>query len=180
MLTLETDRFSWTADAEGMSLSLRTPRARQVVEAVKPGTVYAVEIREQRKKRSLNANALYWKVLTLYAEAVRISVPYAHNVMLARYGQREAYNDEPVFVMLPDTEEAQKRAEEAETYHLAPTSLVKPGKDGGSYRAWMLLRGSSTYDVHEMRRLIDGLLDECRQINLDVLTERERSLLYAQ
>ena len=29
-----------------------------------------------------------------------------------------------------------------------------------------------------MRRLIDGLLDECRQINLEVLTEQERSLLY--
>lgn len=178
MLTLETDSFKWSADASGYSLTLRTPLAKRVCDEVKPDRKYVVEIKECRKKRSLNANALYWKVLSLYAEAVRVSVPFAHNTMLARYGQREVY-DEPVYVMLPDTEEAQKRAEEAESYHLAPTSHVKPGKDG-RYRAWMLLRGSSTYDVSEMRRLIDGLLDECRQINLEVLTEQERSLLYDQ
>lgn len=176
MFLFETDAFSWNRDAGGFNLLMRTPRASAICDEVKPKKKYTVEIKECRKKRSLNANALYWKVLSLYAEAVRVSVPFAHNTMLARYGQREVY-DEPVYVMLPDTEEAQKRAEEAESYHLAPTSHVKPGKDG-RYRAWMLLRGSSTYDVSEMRRLIDGLLDECRQINLEVLTEQERSLLY--
>lgn len=177
MISCQTDSLTWSADAAGMSLSLRTPLARQIVDAVKQGKTYTVEIKEYRKKRSLNQNDMYWSVLTSFAEALNISNARAHNLLLRRYGQLERYEDKPVYVVLPDTEEAEKRADEAESYHLKPTSQVKEGKDGQMYRTYMLLRGSSTYDTKEMTRLLDGLLDECKEMGIAILTEREASLL---
>ena len=177
MISCQTNSLTWSADAAGMSLSLRTPLARRIVDAVKQGKTYTVEIKEYRKKRSLNQNALYWSVLTSFAEALRISNARAHNLLLRRYGQLERYEGKPVYVVLPDTEEAEKRADEAESYHLKPTSQVKEGKDGQMYRTYMLLRGSSTYDTKEMTRLLEGLLDECKEIGIAVMSEREASLL---
>lgn len=177
MISCQTDSLTWSADAAGMSLSLRTPLARQIVDAVKQGKTYTVEIKEYRKKRSLNQNDMYWSVLTSFAEALNISNARAHNLLLRRYGQLERYEDKPVYVVLPDTEEAEKRADEAESYHLKPTSQVKEGKDGQLYRTYMLLRGSSTYNTKEMTRLLDGLLDECKEMGIAVMTEREASLL---
>lgn len=42
-----------------------------------------------RKKRSLDANGMYWKLLGELAEALKVSKPYLHNQMLRRYGQLE-------------------------------------------------------------------------------------------
>lgn len=180
MLTLQTDAIGWAADAEGLRLTLRHPRAKDIAAQFEAGKTYNVDIKEYRAKRSLNANALYWSVLTQFAKALGASNAYAHNQLLRRYGQLERYGEKLVYVVLPDTEEAERRADEAETYHLKPTSQVKEGKDGVMYRTYMLLRGSSTYDTAEMSRLINGLLDECRNMGLDVLTEQERALLYGE
>ena len=176
-MKLQADSVSWTADASGMRLTLRTPRAREIAESL-PDKTWSVEIKEYRKKRSLNANGYYWLLLGKLAEALHFSTPYTHNLMLRRYGQYERYDDMPVYVMLPDTEEAQKKADEADTYHLSPTSHTKLGKDKETvFRSWMLLRGSSTYDSKEMARLIDGLVDECRQVGIETMTPAELARL---
>lgn len=178
MISCQTEKLTWSADAAGLSLSIRTPQARQIVDACKEGKTYTVEIKEYRKKRSLDANALYWTCLTQFARAMNMSNARAHNLMLRRYGQLERYEDKLVYIVLPDTEEAETKADEAETYHLKPTSQVKQGNDGQTYRIYLLIRGSSTYDTAEFHRLLDGLLDECRSIEIDVLSPQERALLY--
>lgn len=175
MLTLETDSFSWSADASGYNLTLRSPRAKQICDAVKPKKKYTVEIKEYRKKRSLDQNALYWKCVHALAAEIECSVPMTHNVMLRRYGAPEIIDDKPVYVMLPDTEQATEKANEAETYHLKPTSHTRE-KNGAVTRAWMLLRGSHDLDTKEMKRLIDGVLEECRNCGIDVMTDQERAL----
>ena len=178
MISCQTDKLTWSADAGGLSLSIRTPQARQIADSCKEGKTYTVEIKEYRKKRSLDANGLYWKILTEFSRVMGMSNARAHNLMLRRYGQLERYEDKMVYVVLPDTEDAERRADEAESYHLKPTSQVKTGKDGQSYRTYMLIRGSSTYNTQEFSRLLEGLLDECRCIGIEALTEQERTLLY--
>lgn len=178
MLKLLTDSFSWSMDGQGLSLAVRTPKAKDVCEAVKPGQQYTVEIKEYRPKRSLDANGLYWKTLTELAQTLKTSNAELHNIMLRRYGQVEDYGGQLVYVVLPDTPEAAKKADCAETYHLKPTSETRQGKDGNLYRTYILLRGSSTYNSAEMSRLIDGLISECKEVGLDILTERERELIY--
>ena len=163
--------FRWSADQSGQWLSIRTPSARDVVESLDPEKVYAIEIKEKKRKRSLDQNALYWAVLTQMAKKLNISNPRCHNIMLRRYGVPERYGEQSVYVVLPDTEEAAEQADEAESYHVRPTSQVKAGKDGQNYRTYILLRGSSTYDTAEMTRLIDGAMDEAKQMGLELLWE---------
>ena len=131
-----------------------------------------VTVKKHRDKRGLSSNGLYWASLAQLAQKLGVSNARMHNVMLRRYGWPERYDDQLVYLMLPDTEEAENKALEAETYHLRPTSHVKPGRDG-PLRAYMLMRGSSTYDSLEFSRLLDGLLEECREAGIHVMTGRE-------
>lgn len=161
--------FRWSADQSGQWLSIRTPAAREVVESLDPDKVYSIEIKEKKRKRSLDQNAMYWAVLTQVARKLGISNPRCHNLMLRRYGVPERYGDQAVYVVLPDTDEASEKAAEAETYHLKPTSQVKAGKDGQNYRTYLLLRGSSTYDSSEMSRLVNGMLDEANALGVPII-----------
>ena len=69
------------------------------------------KIVQDQKKRSLNANSLYWSVLTKMAKTIGVSNPMLHNLMLRRYGQVEIYGGRTVFVVIPDTDEAQKQVD---------------------------------------------------------------------
>lgn len=138
-----------------------------------------VEIRKQRKKRSLDANAYYWKLASEAAEALHVSKPYIHNYLLRKYGQIEIIDGQGVYVVLPDTESAQKAIDEAQSYHLKPTSQVKEGKGGVMYRTYMMLKGSSEYDTKEMSRLIDGLVSECKEMGIETMPPEELERMMA-
>ncbi len=138
-----------------------------------------VEIRKQRKKRSLDANAYYWKLASEAAEALHVSKPYIHNYLLRKYGQIEIIDGQGVYMVLPDTESAQKAIDEAQSYHLKPTSQVKEGKGGVMYRTYMMLKGSSEYDTKEMSRLIDGLVSECKEMGIETMPPEELERMMA-
>ena len=171
MLRAKTDSITWGLDEGGYFLKIRTSLARQITEAIKAGVMYVVEIKRHMKRRSLDQNAMYWSVLGQIAKALNISNNRAHNLMLRRYGAVETIDGKTIKLVLPDTEEAAQRADEAESYHIKPTSQVKVGTDGNTYRTYILLRGSSTYDTAEMKRLIDGVMDEAKQMGITLIWE---------
>lgn len=153
--------------------------AVKMAQTYKDGVRVAIKVTKYNEKRSLDANAYYWLLIGKLAKALNISNNYCHNVMLRRYGVLEEIDGKPVYLVIPNTEEAEKKADEAETYHIKPTSNVREGNDGIMYRTYMLLKGSSRYDTAEMSRLISGLVDECKQCGIETLTpaELERMLV---
>ena len=171
MIGLVSNSFGWSMDGAGYSLTVRTDRARDIAGKLDPTKRYKVEIREYRKKRSLDQNAMYWALLTKVAQKVGRSNAYLHNEMLRKYGQLERFGEKSALIVLPDTDEAREKVDEAETYHLKPTSEVKTGRDGKAYRTYLLLRGSSTYDTAEFKRLLDGLVDEAKQVGVELVWE---------
>lgn len=81
---------------------------------------------------------------------------------------------------IPDTEEAEKKVNNATDYHLAPTSQVRMGNDDVMYRTYRLLRGSRTYDTKEMSRLIDGLITCCKEAGIpetEIASPNEKEIL---
>ena len=90
----------------------------------------SIKISQYRKKRSLDANAYYWQLLTKIAEVLKTSKPFMHNQMLRKYGQLFMFDGKISTVTIPDTVEAERQVDEAETYHLKPTSQVRLGNDG--------------------------------------------------
>lgn len=130
----------------------------------------SIEIKQFRAKRSLDANAYYWVLCKKISESIRESSTFVHNEMLRKYGQIELVDGQAVYLVIPDTDDAQRRVDEAMSYHLRPTSQVKLGKDGKLYRTYMMLRGSSTYNTREMSVLIDGVVTEAKELGIETLT----------
>lgn len=64
--------FRWTMDAAGDWLCIQTNKARQVLDTLKDGKAYDVEIKEHREKRSLDSNAYAWLLIDRLAEKLRI------------------------------------------------------------------------------------------------------------
>lgn len=132
-----------------------------------------IVIRKHRNKRSLNANAYYWQLLTKIAEVIKVSKPFAHNYMLRKYGQLSLFDGKAAYIVLPDNEATEKQIDESMYYHLKPTSQVKEGKDRVMYRTYMMLRGSSDYDTMEMAILIDGIVAEAKELGIETLPDYE-------
>lgn len=179
-------KFTGTINAIGRTLNgtlTVTLESRQIETAdvmkLSQADKLDVEIKKHREKRSLDANAYYWLLCSRLAESLNVSKPYIHNHLLRRYGQIEMIGGQAVYIVIPDKDEAQREVDEAQLYHLRPTSQVKKGKDGEMYRTYMMLKGSSAYDTREMSMLIDGLVSECREEGIETLPpeELERMML---
>lgn len=140
----------------------------------------SVSIKQYKKKRSLDANAYYWKLVTMLSEKIGVSKNRMHNLLLRRYGQAEIIDGQLMRIPVPDTEAAENAALEKEVYHIRPTSQVVEGKDGVMYRTYILLRGSSDYDTKEMSELIKGLISECLDAEIpenEIMTPYEKEEL---
>lgn len=153
---------------------------KQTYEQLKDEDKISLEIKKYKIQRSLNANAYYWTLLTKLAKIIGLSNPECHNMLLRGYGQPEIFEDKCVYMTIPDTEEAEKKVNNATDYHLQPTSQVREGNDGIMYRTYKLLRGSHTYDTVEMTQLIDGLITCCKEAGMndaEIATPDEKRLL---
>ncbi len=141
-----------------------------------------VKLKQHREKRSLDANAYYWCLLTKLAKIHGWSNAEAHNRMLRDYGQYERVEGQLIAVPLPDTDQTEREVLSKMEYHLALSPKVTVMK-GETKRVYLLLRGSSTYNAEEMARLISGLIEECRYSGIpdsEIMTPFEKQKLYEQ
>jgi len=121
------------------------------------------EIVRRRKKRSNDANALCWKLCTEIADVIRSDKESVYVEMLKRYGQSD------IWAASPDT-----RPEQHFRYFDFFGKRTVNGKEVYFYTVY---RGSSEYDTREMSVLLDGIIDEAKNLDIEVISESERSLL---
>ena len=133
------------------------------------------EVKERRERRSLSQNSYYWVLITKLSAVLTQRNAVTHNLMLRDYGQIEVMNGRAVNVIIPDSEDADKKALQAETFHIKPTSQVING-----FRNYVLLRGSSTYNSDEMSKLLNGLITECQSVGIETLPPDELKRMYEQ
>lgn len=133
----------------------------------------AITVKPYRKKRSLNANAYYWTLIEEISAATGTPKPMCHNLMLRRYGVLDQVDGENLMVFIPDTDEADKKVMNAETYHFRPTSWAKTADDGRTFRAYLVLKGSHEMDTKEMAALIEGAISEAKELGIETLPREE-------
>lgn len=153
---------------------------RQAYDELKDYDKLSLEIKPYRRKRSLDANAYYWVLLTKLAKILKTSNAELHNLLLIKYGFLEIVEGRTVKVVLPDTDAAYKKIMESQVYHLRPTADVREGNDGIAYRTYIMVRGSSTYNTAEMSRLIEGLISDCKDVGMtdsEIISPEERRIL---
>lgn len=117
------------------------------------------EVKEHREKRSLNANAYAWLLITKIADALRSSKDEVYLEMLKRYGQSEIVS---VLSHIDLTDYIKY-------FEVIGTGTVQ-GKEFTHYKIY---KGSSEYDTREMAVLIDGIISEAKLLDIEVLPPNE-------
>jgi hypothetical protein len=125
-----------------------------------------VDIHQHRKKRSLDANSYCWLLITKIADVLRTSKEELYIEMLKRYGQREKQ-----LISIIAEEEALQMIYRATKGHCCE---VGEGEvKGKTFKHLAILRGSSEYDTREMSILIDGIVSECKEMDIETMTPKE-------
>ncbi len=137
----------------------------KIHKVIKQGKLLSVEIKPYRQKRSLNANAYFWQLLSKLAEVLNTDKDSLYIEMLDRYG---------VFthiVVKPEIAERVK-AEWRTVRELGQVTVN--GKAGIQLQCYF---GSSTYNSAEMAKLIDGVVSECKEVGVEVMPPDELELM---
>ena len=137
--------------------------------------MYEIEIREPKRKRSLDANSYYWALLHRYAVWAGRSDIYMHNDILAHYGVPEEMDGKPVFLVMIDSD----AYKELDYIHLRSTSDVRLGEDLKMYRTYRVMKGSHDYDTAQFSRIVDGLIQEIKGSDapIETMTPAELAVL---
>lgn len=132
--------------------------------------LYALEVKEHRKKRSLDANAYCWVLINKLADVMRIPPTEVYRQAI----QEISGNSE----ILPVREDAVEQFKQAWSHNGIGWMCRDMGKSKlPGYRNLMVYYGSSVYNSKQMSDLIENLVQDCKALDIDVMTERDRSLL---
>ncbi len=144
-------------------------KAMAIVRKLKP-KAYDLTVKEHRKKRSLDANAYAWVLIGKLADAMRIPPTDVYKNAIQNIGGN--------YEVIPIREEAVEKFKEI----WQKQGLGWPCVDTGpskipSYRNLRAYYGSSTYDTRQMSLLIDALIQDCKALDIETLSEEKLSAM---
>lgn len=119
----------------------------------------SVDITKYRNHRSLSANGLLWVMCEQIANAIRSNKDDVYIMMLKRYGQ---------FVPMTTNK---KYIEAIEQEWRAIEIIGEKEQEGHEIIKFLAYRGSSTYNTEEMSRLLDGVIDEAKDLGIETIDE---------
>ncbi len=132
--------------------------------------VYTAVLKRFRKKRSLDANAYAWAMLGKLSAVLHIPKEQIYRDIIRDIGGNYETLSMPKDAVAPFKEHwghgrvgwmVEELGESTRNGHTTVIAYY----------------GSSVYDTRQMSRLIDLIVDECKEQEIEVLTERELSLL---
>jgi hypothetical protein len=139
------------------------------VASLDDGKTYTITVKEKKKARSLNANRYLWVMCQQLAEALGTT-------KLDIYQQ--AIRDIGVFRQVEINEKAVDTL--IHSWKMHGDGWVADRVDYTENEGFVLVNlyyGSSTYNTKQMSRLIDNVVQDCKALDIETLSERELSLL---
>lgn len=134
-----------------------------------PEREYKLEIKEHRKKRSLDANAYCWALIGHMSD--KLNIPpveiYQEYILCSN-----CYEVVPIRqnVVKRWCEEWENRGDGYLTVDIGESKHT-------GYENIRCYFGSSSFDTKEMSRFLDEIVADCRELGIETATERELSLL---
>ena len=144
----------------------------QMVDALHNVDVLSIKIGKKTKKRSLDANAYAWVLLSKLAEKLNKSKTEIYRDLIKDVGG----NCDTVCVQ---DKAVKKLCEGWEGNGIGWSTETFPSKIEGCTNV-TLYYGSSTYDTQQMCRLINLILQECRQQGIETKSAEEIDSLLGQ
>lgn len=136
--------------------------------ATDKGKLLDCEIKVHRERRSLDANAFLWVTLSKMAGILKTTKDELYLLMLERYG---------IFTHIIVKKEAVERVKS----EWRTVRELGEGKIGnGTGVQLQVYYGSSTYDIKEMSRLLDGIVSEAHEIGIETPNRNELELMKIQ
>lgn len=135
--------------------------------------LYDLEVKEHRKKRSNDANAMMWTLIHQMSEILHIPPIEIYQGYIPDVGKNYTWHPE-----LP--EEVKRFSDGWCKGHIGRmVDDVGPCRTSElkGYRLLKCYYGSSEYDVPTFSRLLDLVLQDCKQLGIQTMSDRERSLL---
>lgn len=115
-------------------------------------TIYDIKIEKHKEKRSTNANAYLWKLVTEIGNTMRLSKEEVYENMLKSYGQS-------IMIPLPKGNNPSGYSK----YYEYECSRQLNGKDADWYKIY---KGSSEYNTKEMSILLEGVVQEAKNLGI--------------
>ena len=132
--------------------------------------LYDLEVKEHRKKRSLDANAYAWVLINKLAEVMRIPP-----VDVYRQAIQDISGNSEIIPIKEDAVEQFKQAWSRNGIGWLCRDMGRSKLPG--YRNLMVYYGSSVYNTKQMSDLIDYLIQDCKALDIETLTPDKLSLL---
>ena len=142
----------------------------ETLQKIKRGRPYQLELKPERKKRSLTANAYAWVLMDKIAGALNITKELVYRQIVKRVGPfdvvRVADEAVPRFVQVWQAKGLGWITEVIDSYN-----------NQASIAAYY---GSSSYSTREMNRFIDEIVDECKALNIETMNGEDLTSLLSK
>lgn len=113
-------------------------------------------------KRSLDANAYAWVLMTKIASAIGSSKDEVYEEMLRCYGCLCEEDGGYITITVKNTVDVSRIG-----------GHWMPYREKGQWISYLMIKGSSEYDTAEMSRFIDGIISEAQGLDIETLPPHE-------
>lgn len=166
------DKAQWMMNTDSAWLMLKVDLrdATAFCDEMKDGKVYEADLKEHRKKRSLDANSYCWLLLGKLASRVGLSKEDVYREFIKDVGGN--------YEVLPIRNDAvDKWISNWQSKGVGWVCDILGESKLDGYTNVITYYGSSTYDSLQMSRLINLIQEDCKQYGIDVMTPAELALL---
>lgn len=160
---------------EKAKIIIETNEVQRVIEEyekLKDVEKLSIEIKQHREKRSLNANAYFWKLLSEYSEEKRVNTIHEYKERVKRLGIFRRFRIETDNISTFEKMWTDRGI--AWFCEIADTDYIGDVE----FKIINAYYGSSSFNSKQMSRLIDDLVEDCKEVGIETKTDEEiKSLL---
>lgn len=134
------------------------------IENMKKDDLLRIRAVKYKQKRSLDANAYAWVLMTKIANHSDISSSKeeVYEQMLQKYGT--FYEDEDGYITITVKKSVDMSKVDGHWKYI---------KDNGKFASYLMIKGSSEYDTAEMAHFIDRIVEEAKELGIETATPDE-------
>lgn len=151
----------WKTGKWHITFSVNEESSLNVIDRLKD-SLLSIKAVKFRKKRSLDANAYCWVLMTKIAEVIDSSKEEVYEEMLQKYGFLAQDDEGFVVITMKSSTDISKIDGHWKRY-----------KSNGKFTSYLKIQGSSEYDTAQMAHFTDQIVLEAKELDIEVLTPNE-------
>lgn len=172
-MRLTFDEAKWTMDMHGAWLMLKVDNLKDITkfcdEEMQEGKTYTADLKQYRRERSLDANAYAWVLMGKLAEKTGIGREKIYRALIREIGGNSV-------TICVQNQAVDRLCESWQANGLGWITDTLESKIEGCTNV-ILYYGSSSYDSAQMSRLLNLLVQECKQQGIETQTPAQLAVM---